>query len=646
MPKVDITKTSGGSEMPEFKKAPAKKPQPVSKMPNLNASALHHNGDEKVVVTETTKTIESEDSIEVEKTVVIEEVPEESETSEVKINDLEPSKEEPELIDDLDNFEEKEEKKDFDLELTEEKEEMTKKTKKEKKKSSKKLGIIGKIIYAIFAISGIIFLATILSLGVLPKSYIATFIGIFALILLIFGFFTLSKKLHKIAKIICIIFEVILSAIFIIGLFFINETTGFLSGILANNYQIEEYYVIVKKDSKFEKVEDLNDHSIATYTDISENYQKALAEFAEKSTAEQKSYIDFSDASFAFLNSESDALLLKGSLKSTVEEIISDYNTQNPDNTVPAFNENNIRILYTIEIKVEVERTEDDDTDLTTEPFNVFISGIDTFGDISLVSRSDVNMIATVNPKEHKILLTSIPRDYYVQLHGTTGLKDKLTHAGIYGVDMSRQTLEDLFDTKIRYYVRVNFSSVINIVDAIGGININSDLALNLAPAGGIGKYCSYAQGDNHVDGDCALRFARERHSYADGDNHRIKNQQEVLDAIIKKASSSKTIISNYSELLSALNGNVESNVPTNQIYKLVQAQLDTMPSWTVERITVAGTGDHNVTYSIPSQSLYVMIPDEETVETAKKKINETLGIAEPEPEPEEIIEPVEEPVE
>ena len=508
---------------------------------------------------------------------------------------------------------------------------MPQKTKKEKKKVGSGLSIFSKAIFVIFLLSGVLLLMN--ASKYLPESLLLIIISGFAVLALVFTLFTFLKKFKRVAKSLTIFFELILTAIFLFATINIDKFTDFIMAISAKDYQIEEYYVIVKKDSEFEKSEDLNGHSITTYTDISENYQKALDEFAKKSTAEQKSYTDFSDASFAFLNSETDALFLKGSLKSTVEEIVNNYNTQNPDTKVLAFNDNNIKIIDTIEIKIEVKKIEDDNTDLTTEPFNVFISGVDAYGDISLVSRSDVNMIATVNPKEHKILLTSVPRDYYVQLHGTTGLKDKLTHAGIYGVDMSRQTLEDLFETDIKYFARVNFSSVIKIVDAIGGITINSDLALNLAPADGVGKYCNYIQGENNVDGSCALRFARERYSYFDGDNHRIKNQQEVLDAIIKKVSSSKTLISSYSELLSALSGNLETNIPTNQIYRLVQNQLDEMPSWTVERITVAGTGAHDVTYSIPSQELYVMIPDEETVTAAKKKINETLGIYEPEPE-------------
>ena len=633
MPKVDITKNSGASEMPEFKKAPSKKPQPVSEIPNLNANAYHHSGDEKLIITETTKTVESDDEIEIEKTVVIEEPIEEDletepETPEIKINDFN-EKEEPELIDDLENFEEEKDEESFDLELEEEK--MPKKSKRQKKEVKKGLSVFSKAIFLIFLLSEILLLIN--ASKYLSGSLLPITISIFAFLTLIFAVFTFLKKFKRVAKSLMIFFELIFVVVFLFATINIDKFTSFISTISARNYQIEEYYIIVKKDSEFEKSEDLNGHSIAIYTDISENYQKALDEFARKSTAEQKSYTDFSDASFALLNSETDALLLKGSLKSTVEELVSDYNTQNPDAKVIAFTDNNIKIIDTIEIRVEVKQIDDDNTDLTTEPFNVFISGIDTYGDISLVSRSDVNMIATVNPKEHKILLTSIPRDYYVQLHGTTGLKDKLTHAGIYGVDMSRQTLEDLFETDIRYFARVNFSSVIKIVDAIGGITINSDLALNLAPAGGVGKYCKYDQGENIVDGDCALRFARERHSYVDGDNHRIKNQQEVLDAIIKKVSSSRTLISSYSELLSALSGNLETNIPTNQIYKLVQNQLDEMPSWNVERITVAGTGAHDLTYSIPSQSLYVMIPDEETVAAAKKKINETLGIYEPEPE-------------
>ncbi len=637
MPKVDITNTSGKSKMPEFKKAPSKKPEFISRMPNLNASALHHNGDKKVIVTETTKTVESEDSIEVEKNIIIEEIPDEAENTPTQITDFNESgsdeeKNEPELIDNLDNFEEKEEKEnteekneeEFDMEIKEKK--MPKKTKKEKKKLGKRFKIICSAVFLLFALAGISLLSILFSIGFLPEIYLFTLAAVLAFFLVLFGVFTFSKKFRKVAKSITIFFEVCFIVLFCLAFAYVDKTTGFVSGLIAKDYQIEEYYIIVKTDSDFEKTEDLNSHTIATYTDsMSENYQKALDEFAKKTTAEQKTYDDFSDASFAFLKGEANALFLKGSLKSTAEEIVSNYNTQNPDTKVLAFSNENVKIIDTIEIKVTVER-KNSNADLSTEPFNVFISGIDTYGDISIVSRSDVNMIATVNPRTHQILLTSIPRDYYVQLHGTTGLKDKLTHAGLYGVDKSRETLEDLFDIKIDHYVRVNFSSVEKIVDAIGGITINSEYELSLTPNKPGGEYCYYSIGENYVDGYCALRFARERHSYADGDNQRIKNQQEVLDAVIKKVSSSKTIISNYSELLSALSGNVETDISSNQIYKLVQAQLREMPSWKVDRITVDGEATYDYTYSIPSQLLYVAIPDESSVETARQKINEVLN--------------------
>lgn len=623
MPKVDITKTSGNSKMPELKKV-RPKGQPKSKMPSLNASSVHHSGDVKVTEIVSSETIETENGTETRtESLVIKEPVNQPEDIEEEKFELEEKKDEPELVENLDNFEE--EKDDFDMEIKEEK--MPKKAKKGKKKLGKGISIISKTIFFLFSLSGVLLLATILSIGFLPENYIVCLIGIFAFLFLLFGIFTFSKKFKRIAKSISIFFEIVFIIIFCIAFFYIDKTTGFVSEILAGDYQIEKYYIIVKTDSTFQNLEDLDGHSIAIYDDtISENYQKALDEFSKKSSAEQKKFEDFSDASFAFLRNETDALFLKGSLKSTAEEIVTNYNTQNPDTKIPAFNDQTTKILDTIEVKFSVKQTSNN-TDLTTEPFNIFISGIDTYGDISLVSRSDVNMIATVNPKTHKILLTSIPRDYYVQLHNTSGLKDKLTHAGLYGVDKSRETLEDLFSTKIDYYVRVNFSSVEKIVDAIGGITIKSEYALSLAPLSDhAGQYCDYSIGENYVYGDCALRFARERHSYTEGDNYRIKNQQEVLDAIIKKISSSKTIISNYSELLSALSGNVETNISSNQIYKLVQAQLREMPSWEVDRITVDGEGALDYTYSIPSQLLYVAIPDESTIETAKQKINEVLN--------------------
>ena len=265
---------------------------------------------------------------------------------------------------------------------------------------------------------------------------------------------------------------------------------------------------------------------------------------------------------------------------------------------------------YSIDVKSEKIGKE---VDVTNSSFNIYVSGIDTYGSINKVSRSDVNILITVNPVTKEILLTNIPRDYYVKLH-KNGEYDKLTHAGIYGIDESINTLEDLFDTKINYYVKVNFTSLVDIVDALDGITVNSPYSF-VSQDG-----YSYKKGDNILDGKKALSFARERKSFKEGDRTRGENQQRVLTALINKAMSPK-IITNYTNLLTSLKGKFVTNISDEDITKLIKMQLKNNSSWTIKSISVNGTDAMDYVYSYNKTKLYVMKPDYETVNNAKEQI-------------------------
>lgn len=510
------------------------------------------------------------------------------------------------------------------------------------------LSVITQAFFCIYFIvaAGICGLLTYLS--VFPLRYLLIISGISAALALIFALFAFKKSFKKVAKSIILAFEIIFTALFLVAFFYLNQTMNFLDAIRAGNYQIEEYYVVVRADTPYNNIQNLENHNLAIYNDTSENYASALEKVQQETNLATITYPDYIDATTAMLESQAlidiadasikitntsgtiaeaianienladdtiinghiDALLLQGSLYQVAEEII------------PNFSAESTKIIYTVEIKVPL-KSEEVNIDISTEPFNIYISGIDTYGEISRVSRSDVNMIMTVNPKTHQILLTSIPRDYYVQLHGTYGPRDKLTHAGIYGVDMSRQTLEDLFGINIDYYIRINFSSAIDLINAVDGVEVTPDTTFTARANSG----CHFYEGQTvHVNGDCALAYARERYAYASGDRHRVQNQQEVLAAIIAKITSSRTLIAKYTDILASIGTSLQTNIPSSQIYKLVNLQLDTMPSWTIDRISVDGYGSMDITYSTGSQVLYVMIPDENTVYDAIVKINEVLG--------------------
>ena len=285
-----------------------------------------------------------------------------------------------------------------------------------------------------------------------------------------------------------------------------------------------------------------------------------------------------------------------------------------------------IRIIDTIEIKSKVVNTATNIA-VTEDPFVVYLSGIDTrSGKLPAKSLSDVNILLVVNPVDRELLMVNTPRDYYVNLHGIKGNKDKLTHAGLIGgVKLSTSTLEDLYEIKIPYYVRVNFNAVINLVDAVGGITINNDQNKNIKCW--TDHSCIIKPGDNKVNGKCALAFARERHAYKEGDRHRGENQEQVISKIIEKVTSSKTLINNYSNILESLNGTFETNITTEEIMSLVKMQINDMRGWTISTYNVTGSDLYAKTYSYPNRDLYVMNPNMEKVNIAKQKLNDALTI-------------------
>lgn len=469
--------------------------------------------------------------------------------------------------------------------------------------------VFSSLVFLAFTIISAIILSILIYLSVLPLKFLLPAVVIVCLLDIILGYFTYKKIPQKTPRIICIIVEIFLTIVFSFIFFYLNHTIDFFDTVRTSKYQIEEYQVVVPSASPITTLEELENHTIATYDDTSKNYKQAFDELTNKIELKNVYIENINDAIKSLQDSSVDSLFIKASLIEILAEIFPDFKISN------------LRILDTIIIKTPIDAISTLDIDVTQKSFNIFISGIDTEGNISTVSRSDVNMVVTVNPRTHTILLTSIPRDYYVQLHGTHELKDKLTHAGLYGINMSVKTVEDLFNIKIDFYVRVNFDSTVNLIDTIGGIEVTPD-ATFYRP-----KHNCYFEESvtTHVDGACALAYARERKVYSTGDLHRIQNQQEVLTAIIDKLTSSKTILTEYTRILSSMVGSLETNISSNQFYKLINMQLDSMPNWKIERISVTGDDDLLPTYTFPNQNLFVFIPDSNSVLEASTKIHEVL---------------------
>ncbi len=260
-------------------------------------------------------------------------------------------------------------------------------------------------------------------------------------------------------------------------------------------------------------------------------------------------------------------------------------------------------------------------SDVTRKPFNFIITGIDVDGTIDAEGRSDVNMVVTVNPKTHQILMTSIPRDYEIYMPDFDNALDKLTHTGFYGVQTTIGAEEQLLDLDVNYYVKVNFTTVERFIDAIGGIDVVSEYEFTPVKL----KSWTVQEGPNHMNGKQALAFARERKAFPSGDRQRIKNQQLVFEALIKKATSSRTMILSYNKVLSSLRNYFEMSFSSREIRKLVKFQLAKDPDWKIFKNTIVGGDGSLPTYSTGGEYAYVMTQDFDSIENAKTLINAVL---------------------
>ena len=261
------------------------------------------------------------------------------------------------------------------------------------------------------------------------------------------------------------------------------------------------------------------------------------------------------------------------------------------------------------------------------QPFIVYISGIDTSGAITNRSRSDVNQLMVVNPKTGKVLLVSTPRDFYVQLADMPScgtLKDKLTHSGVYGINVSVDTMNALYGINIDYYVRLNFTSLVTLIDAVGGIDVTSSVAFSAPSNSGKGTY-NFVKGVNHLNGDQALAFARDRHSFATGDRQRGIDQQAVIAGVLAKVTQASSLL-NAPAIISAISGSIQTSMTPDEISAQVQQQITNGTKWSITSMSANGSDASQYTCSYPHQKLYVMVPDQATVDAAKTAIQQVLA--------------------
>lgn len=462
-----------------------------------------------------------------------------------------------------------------------------------------------KIWFLIYLVITLAFAGIVMYMNILPQKYLVILGAALLIVSLIIAAPMCMKKFGKKTRIPAFIISLILMAVYITGAVYIVNTLDFMDRITnTNRTQTEDYYVIVDKESSYEAIKDIEGKVVSTYTTTDPRYAEAIDALKKEVNTGFDAEESLSVLSGKLLDKEVEIIFISKLNYDAIREDLDDFAEKT-------------KIIYTVELKIE-NNQQAKNVDVTTKPFNVMITGLDTEGTIDVLSRSDVNMIMTVNPVTHEILLTSIPRDYYVQLPGKGNARDKLTHTGIYGVSETIATVEQLMGIEINYYVKVNYTTVTQLVDAIGGITVDSDFDFTTH---GMATSYSFSKGENYLDGAKALAFARERKSFASGDLQRNKNQQKVLKGILKKTLSSETILMNYTSMLSALSDYVELNMSKQDMQALVKMQLNSMPKWTINQQSVEGTTGSEMCYSLGDFYASIVYVDDESVAKASEEI-------------------------
>lgn len=491
-----------------------------------------------------------------------------------------------------------------------------------KNKKQNKVGKVFGVIFSIVMIAATMYLLfNIIKLNVLPTKLLFLITIVFVLLDLIFILLLCFSTKGAVSKIICIIFALAISLGSCLGGYYISKTGGLLSNMTnVAKHSKNTVSVVVKESSDMKKKTDLAGHSVGTLANINTvGSKKILKELTNSGISmEQKEFGSLTEMLESFYNGEVDSIVISESSRSQITDIdaYKDF-------------DNNTRVVYQTSYKVENTDKANAVSNITNTPFNVLISGSDTRGGFDENGRSDVIMVATVNPKTGTVLLTSVPRDFYVTTACDAGdgcqegALDKITHTGIHGTNTTKRTVEKLLGIEINYTFKVGFDTVTDLVDAIGGIDVT------VAPRYAVDSFLmipsfSVHEGVNHLNGQQALAYARERYAYSEGDRQRTKNQQQVLMGIVDKITS-PAIVTNYAQIMDSMSDTFSTTMSSQEISDLIKYQLNKNPKWKMEQYMVNGTGDTLMCAEL-GNAAYVMVPDQSTVTTAKNKINAVLA--------------------
>ena len=501
-------------------------------------------------------------------------------------------------------------------------------------KTKKQDRVPGIIISAVLFCAEMAFIVLLLYTKLISVKYIGV-ISAVLLVFLLLVYLLVRKARKKIRFIIGVVLSVLILAVLGTGSLYIYKTVSALDTITGVNKDVTKINVYVKEDDPAQKLADASGYTFGILSELDrDNTDQALQQMYYElgSDVQTNEYSGLSELADSLNNGTTGAIILNQAYLDVLDEMdnYSSFSSQ-------------LREIASLQVETVVQRktpqvteatgstteTSDNssaDAAVTDEVYTIYVSCIDTRGEMTASSRSDVNIILTVNTRTKQILMISTPRDYFVPLSISNGVPDKLTHAGIYGVNVSMDTLNMLYDININYYFRLNFAGFEKIIDALGGITVNSDYEFDSQNTKGY----HFNKGENHLNGEQALVFTRERYAFKEGDRQRGRDQMAVIQGVVDKATQ-PAFLKNYLSVMDSLDGCFETNVPYDIIASLVRKQLDEGGSWQVLSYSTDGTGDTQKPYSM-SQKAYVMIPDQTTVDKAKtlmKKVREGFMLSE-----------------
>lgn len=479
---------------------------------------------------------------------------------------------------------------------------------------------IGWGLSAILLVCGIMLISRVMKLNVLTTPYMVILI---ASVIVVTGVIAFLQK-WMVPGIITKIIAIAMSVIMVIGSRYLGATSKALDKMSGMKTQIDNVCVYVLKDSTYESLDDLKDATFGISQTIDRtNTDKALDMIVSeiKTSLVPKEYQGAMQLIDALYNKEVDAIVLNSSFLSVFEGV---------DNYSDV--EDRIRSVWSAEIKTDIvdnNNNNNNNEEPTSDPydqyknflyggddvFTLYVSGIDTNGSPMVNRNSDVNILITVNTKTRQILMINTPRDFYVPLSISNGVKDKLTHAGCYGIQVSVDTLEMLYGVNIDDYIKINFTGFVDVINQLGGVNVYSDYDFTAISGN------HYNKGYNQLTGEEALHFARERHAFGSGDRQRGKNQMAVIKAIIDKCTSSDALL-NYENLLNAVSSSIATSMSSDEITDLIKMQLSDMKGWDIQTYSVDGKGDNLMTFSLTAPN-YVMVPTQSTVDMAKEYLRQ-----------------------